>query len=1220
MANIYGKPIAKDVSITPRSMPTELLEKGLINQQKRYDDILTTAEAFSDQIGALSSRPGVESDSEYLNNTLQGYNELKTNYYDSIGGDFSTTQLHKIKDIASDYLQPRKDVLTAIQTNYDLYNQRKALKTEYDALGLTLDFDDSLETGASFDDQGNPIIYKSTGVEKRGDWLGAINNLFNNIKSSSVQTLSLDESLVNNNTVKSIVNKSYSESTNEGDLVIGNRTIESNKIKNIVDNQINEFIDTNAEGNQMYRWFKKYYKEQYLKENPDADMYAAEAYADNKSKIRIKEAISDISFNYAQTDIASQLTEKLLEVDSGDSKSKLGSDDVISAPPVLGSPVLTYINPTDKSLEELEGEGTGYSYISSESQILNAPFNPNNINWTEDFSTINSIDSAIGSLLYVGPRDKNDLQNPTTAYQFEGLDVTRQGYLQKLDTEETNGRYAGSKNRTAYTLDNSDISKYISYLESNNTNGRYTKLIDELQKVNDRGESYVISSMDIKKDDLGRYEIVPNPFFEQLSEEELNKVQANIEAFKKDHAASISARFAHIQALESKKQALKQRHIEARRKAGFVNEKEFQSTLKMTDNNTSEQYKELKEKEQNLYITSTGVINDKHIRQLRKLGDEYYDAVLEMSKDAIASGKTFNTYIASEYGSKYGTSEFWSKFLDKYDLNNSVDANTFNEFGLNSARSILSFYVTAPPISNAFPSTKSVAELYEANSSDFYRDNATKFDSRLKAYYDALDRQLDPTYISNMRLHIDTNTTDSLIDNKQFRQAILSAAITNGMYFIRPEDSTVSEEEKITVQELRDRRVRELGDKENLDKFLDQPSADNLEILGIRIDPGTGMSDDSIVVDISIEGKSYEIRGVKGIERILDEHQVIDQKFLNTLNEFNDSLRNNEYTYGQFSITSSDDDSIMKTFNIYMAQFNDENTTIYGTNNTLQKNQFYIYGNDSKRIGFSSAEEAIQYLTSQNEKDVMFRQIAGTPLALSDEDFKLTYGIDKESYRKEYESQSLERGKKNMAVQIVTGLGLTANDVYMQNDNHYIKLPTNSEEYFTQSGYNSNDLKQIGNNYTIDIKNYTSENLPDKLQLKQGIDKASMIPVFERAFNDLPDNIPSQTITNSRRSLQEHIDVWSNATDPTKTPKFSDHMYGQAIDIRSTDDNGLAFVEFLQSEEGIKWMQKHNLRALVHDIGGSNAPHIHLTYNVDILLPNGKTVSRNNQSQLIIED
>ena len=71
---------------------------------------------------------------------------------------------------------------------------------------------------------------------------------------------------------------------------------------------------------------------------------------------------------------------------------------------------------------------------------------------------------------------------------------------------------------------------------------------------------------------------------------------------------------------------------------------------------------------------------------------------------------------------------------------------------------------------------------------------------------------------------------------------------------------------------------------------------------------------------------------------------------------------------------------------------------------------------------------------------------------------------------------------------------------------------------------------------------------------------------------------------------------------------------GQAIDLRYDDK----FYTFLQSPQGIQWLEDHNLRVLVHTIKG-NAKHFHISYNLPTRLPNGKTIPARKEEYLVVE-
>jgi hypothetical protein len=199
---------------------------------------------------------------------------------------------------------------------------------------------------------------------------------------------------------------------------------------------------------------------------------------------------------------------------------------------------------------------------------------------------------------------------------------------------------------------------------------------------------------------------------------------------------------------------------------------------------------------------------------------------------------------------------------------------------------------------------------------------------------------------------------------------------------------------------------------------------------------------------------------------------------------------------------------------------------------------------------------------------------------------------------------------------IIKENGFNSKHIEVDGENSYIKRFVNKKkDYFISDGYKEDDIDATADgNYRLKINSYDEDTLPEKLKMKEGAftDGVHMMPVFERAFNDLPDDVDTQVITNARRSLQEHAKLYQS--DPSNAPAYSDHFMGQAIDLRYDDD----FYTFLQSDRGIQWLKDHNLRVLVHTIKG-NAKHFHISYNLPTRLPNGKIIPAKEGQNLVVE-
>ena len=1214
MANMYGRPIQSDVTVTPFTMPAETLEKGLISTQNRFDNIINVAEEQQQLLNNLEGRAGIEKDEEFLKETRLEYEQEKNRFYEELKGDFSSTKVGEIQDRASSILSPRRSILQAIAANNDLLKQRKALKAEYDALGVTLDFDDSLETKASYDESGNPIIYKSTGIEKRGDWLGSLNSLFDNIKSSSVENNLYTEGQLNDQSFKTAIKQSIS--SNEQNIKVGDVEIESNRIKNIIDTQLNEFIDADSNGNQMYRWFKKYYSDKLKAENPNIDGVSLEKLADLRARNRIKEAITDISYNYRHTDIVTSETQKLLEVEP--KASKTGSDDKLELPKLLGTPITTYVNPTDKSLKELASDGAGFSYITAKANELNTPFNPNSTLWTNDFSSIASIPGAIGALLYAGPRDDNDVTGDN--YQFQGLSLARKGYLQRLD-DQSSSNYKGKNNRAVAELQGQKLTDYIQFLkQKNQTTGSYTKLIDELTKLENEGKPYVVNTMDVIYQLDGSYELTVSEFF---NDDE--NIKSEVESFKETHQAEIATRLAHLDSLESVKRSIKDRERSARNAAGFTDYEDFERA-RQDANSNPEKYKAFIDGSDDNYMKAVGfsdsnlsfVFKNKNIDESYR--NEIRTALVDYTKKAVGSGyRSFEQYAINTYGKPANTVEFWKEFMKDYGIEdktvhikNPIDGSTITY----NASEHLNRFMGTSMVSGY---SDDMAKDYNEISSRFYEKNKDKIDKRMAEYYRILDEQIDPYYIRNMRISIATDEKDFM---DILAKAVYSSIEENGLYRIKPSESGVSEEENVTIGQLREAALDSGIKPEDLDDVYKDFTPNDLttkdRIVGFRVDSGLKGTDSDIVIDVAIGSEVYEVRNIRGIKGILTQNQTINGQFLDILSGYNQSLKANDYTSGIVNLPLNPaDPNILVSTEIFTAMNNDDNVAIHDSNATLKKGDVFIYAEDGKRIGFNSPENAIKYLMNLYKEGLNYDRTIGTPLALPDTDFEQRYGITKEEYRKYYEENIKPMQMTNAIISdIIKENGFNSKHIEVDGENSYIKRSVNkNKDYFISEGYKEEDIDVTADgNYRLKINSYDEDNLPEKLEMKEGAftNGVQMMPVFERAFNDLPDDVDTQVITNARRSLQEHAKLYQS--DPSNAPAYSDHFMGQAIDLRYDDD----FYTFLQSDRGIQWLKDHNLRVLVHTIKG-NAKHFHISYNLPTRLPNGKIIPAKEGQNLVVE-
>ena len=1214
MANIYGKPIQSDVTVTPFTMPAETLEKGLISTQNRFDNIINVAEEQQQVLNNLEARAGVEKDEEFLKETRLEYEQEKNRFYEGLKGDFSSTKIGEIQDRASSILSPRRSILQAIAANNDLLKQRKALKTEYDAQGLTLDFDDSLETKASYDESGNPIIYKSTGIEKRGDWLGSLNSLFDNIKSSSVENNLYTEGQLNDQSFKTAIKQSIS--SNERNIKVGDVEIESNKIKNIIDTQLNEFIDADSNGNQMYRWFKKYYSDKLKAENPNIDGVSLEKLSDQRARDRIKEAITDLSFNFSQTDIVTNETQKLLQVDP--KAANKGSDDEPEIPIILGTPVTTYVNPTDKSLDELASEGAGFSYITAKANELNTPFNPNSTLWKNDFSSIPSIPGAIGALLYTGPRDYTDVDGSN--YQFQGLGLARKGYLQRLD-DEASSSYKGKNNRAVAELQGQKLVDYIKFLEQKNEGtGTYTKLIDELTKISSEGKPYVVNTMDVIYQPDGTYELTVSEFFNDDDD-----IRSRVESFKQTHQAEIATRLAHLDSLESVKRSIKDRERSARNAAGFTDYEDFERA-RQDANSNPEKYKSFIDGSDDNYMKAVGfsdsnlsfVFKDENIDESYR--NEIRTALVDYTKKAVGSGyRSFEQYTINTYGKPANSVEFWKEFMKEYGIEDKT-IRTTNPVNNNTITYNASEHLNKFMATSMFSSySNDMAKDYNDVSSRFYEENKDKIDTRMADYYKILDSQIDPHYIKNMRVSIATDEKGFM---ETLAQAVYGSIQENGLYRIKPLESGVSEEEKVTMDDLRQAALDSGIEPKDLDKIYTDFTANDLttkdRIVGFRVDSGLKGTDSNIVIDVAIGGKVYEVRNIRGIEEILIQNKTVNGQFLDVLSGYNESLKANDYTSGIVNLPLNPaDPNVLVSTEVFTALNDDNNVAIHNSNATLKKGDVFIYAEDGKRIGFNSPENAIKYLMDLHSEGLNYSRTIGTPLALPDADFEQRYGVTKEEYKLYYNENIKPMQMTNaLTSDIITENGFQSKHIEVDGDNSYIKRYVNkNKEYFIKEGYKGEDIDvTTDGNYRLKINSYDEDSLPEKLEMKEGAfnNGVQMMPVFERAFNDLPEDVDTQVITNARRSLQEHARLYQS--DPGNAPRYSDHFMGQAIDLRYDDK----FYTFLRSPQGIQWLEDHNLRVLVHTIKG-NAKHFHISYNLPTRLPNGKTIPAKKGEYLVVE-
>jgi hypothetical protein len=1085
----------------------------------------------------------------------------------------------------------KKKIKNIVWAN-ELWKQRQQLKAEYKAQGKLLDFNDDLDTKPVINEDGTINKFLDTGIESRGDWLGALNKLFEGIKNNELISKMYGDLPEGSAEEKSVYLKSILSKINSNQEILrpDGTNYSRDMIQAVIDDNVNEFIEADPDGNQMYRWFKKYYMGEERASNPEATEDELELIAETKAKQRIKEAIQDIGNKYRNK---IESIEQLLEVKSNPNYKASSTSNANTGgekpyiPEQISTSKVSYVPGSEYS---------SYSEYQNQLEAYDAKYNPNTFNSTDPYRSIKSIDAAQKSLFQIGP--DNDLDE---SLQFKNYSPSKRGGLQMLDAELG---LTGDNNRAVYSIKKDNVDDYINYLIDSGTFKKNDPQIKAIrQSVNDDGE-YKVPTMRLREETDGSTVIEMDPFFEEIPE-----VATNVKSFIDDHARIILSRSAHIDNLKSQKRALLERESQAMKAAGFATRAEYEEAVSEDPNLKGRVNEARKTRDVELFQYLTlGNNSSFSSRLLLKLDEaNALNPLAALYEEANKEGgEEYLRNLSKALGSEGRLDQ---KFFETYLKNKNVDISKINEGDLMRFASYFG---------ENFVSTLNFAgkELINKLDSD-YQKRLGDINPRLKAFYDNIESMENDYYVNGLIINIPKETPQQ----KSFYESltnIVASTITgpnNKLYRVTPDDANTAE------------KAFTLSEAFIAEGIMDPEDPKNDAVSGIRGDATKGFkirdirfdTVDGLVLDLEIgPANTYEVRNIDGLDTKLIGMGVSAKK-LQYMDQANKSLKNGDMVSGRIGGQRFDETDF------FVAQFDDDNTRILGSDNTLKKGQYYIYTSENKRIGFDNLNQLINWHI--NNKDKVFDKFneLGTPLSLSDKEFKIRYpGINKDDYKDRLVKEMTEYLEKALPPENeLNAQGFSQDDMIYSQDysdkpigDSYLK-PISGNYTDLSLQFKEEDITKVGNSYVVEPVLHTEETLSNLNISSKGGKKVVTIPSLINALGDLrnlgfDNNI---VITQSIRSYNQHKNLYTHV-DPKRKVKYSAHMQGLALDIRTESPDGEALINFLETDTGYKWLKDNNLRALVHKIAG-NEWHLDLKYNADI-----KTGSNwlNSSDQLYINE
>jgi hypothetical protein len=1186
MANRYDSPIRTDINITPLSIPSEALSQGLVAKQNRYDTIITAGDEIANQITQVQARPGFEDDNNFVKGLYNDFVTKRDDFVSGLEGNFSTTKARDVKELAQNVLLPNKSALEAIQWSKTLWDKRQEERAKYKAEGRALDFNNDLDTKPVINPDGTINVFKDTGIEKRGEWLDGLNGLFDKIQNNEYISKIYDDSNTSDDRftyVKHLLKKINSNQ----EIIRNDGTLYSpDIIQSVIDNQVDEFIDADPDGNQMYRWFKLKYKEDLKASDPDLTEDELEARSHDKAVKRIKQAISDVGDKYRNR-IESE--EDLVQVMnnpnpvSGRSSGGGTGDEDLSLPVQLGTTTASYIPGSEYG---------DYSIYRSEYKKFDSPYDPNTFDHTQPYTQIQSIDAARKSLFEIGP----EVDGATG--QFKNLSPQRRGGLQMMDSSI--GR-VDDRNRATYKIKKNEVDEYISYLIDNGIFKKGDKRLNEIRQTVEKHGSYTIPTMRLTENKDGSTSIELDPYFSNTEDPAKLEVSNGVSQFTSEHSDLLVTRTAHLDHLKQRKRVLLERELQAMRSAGIATREEYEK-LTSSDPNLKVRMNKAK------FNRSIGVLKQVTVSHSGGFSESFLSNLYKQDPNIVYALSDLYEE-ANNYQSETG--EKGLNYLEQRSRDFGLDGNLNEEF---FRKYLISEGISSDSLTNndllklgSWLGDNFKHTLYFGNKDltqnldKQYQKDLGKTNPRLKSFYENIESMENDYYVNGLVITIPKETTREKAYYKALEDSIYSVitGANNKLYKKLPDGINDTERSyNLTEAYIENGIIASDPDKDNAQQSKIRTNyREGWELVNFRFDPADG-----VVADIKISGTTYEVRGIESIHPKLVDMGLSDTK-LYYMNQAQKSLKNNDMVSGQIGGQHFD-----KT-DFFIAQFDDENVSLQGSSSTLKKGQYYIYEGNGNRLGFENVNHLINWHIS-NKDQVYDRFVSeATPLALPEKEFSIRYpGIDREEYKQRLVDDMRSYMSKALpSYEELAANGYDHDDLYWEQSygykeegDAYLKPYSSTRDNLLEN-FSKEDIRidETGRGFVQPLI-YSPEELSKHNIASKNDQNVVVIPSLMKGLQNLKSSGFDKpiTITHSIRSFNKHKELYT-PTDPDDRLKYSPHMHGMAVDIRSIDTNGKEFIDFLQTNQGIKWLKDNKLRALVHKVTGGEY-HIDLRYNVPV--------------------
>jgi hypothetical protein len=1209
MASRYDTPLQVGKPITPFALPVDTIDESLASQQKRYEDVLNTQQALGTDILKFEARPVSKEDQEFIKDTYSDYDKQSLDYLSSLEGNFGALDVRKLGTIAQDILVPKRDVMSAMQHNNEIFKMRKELKAKLGDRGL--DFDDSADYAPTLNSDGSVNVF-NVGIEERLDWYAGIERLFGNIKDHSIIKETYDPTR-HGDDYGAYAMKKIKQLTSNQTLydAKGNITI-AGRLQNAMTEQVDEYLMTD-QGDQQLRW----YIDRYMKtEGNDRiaageDEQAVKADAEKRARDKIQRHIFDIGDTFKTRN--EKLSEMMTPLSTKGKGKETGDDDEEDKIEIQFS-----------SDVQISGSGSKYKNageLGQKIEQLSADYNPA-IHDGIPFEELRSIDAINNKITMVGP-DRDD----HTMSQFKDKGSQSRGQLQLMELQNGRNmptfanRYDPTTDRTVFFIDNTDsqqLDAYREYVENHFEGEEKKRRIAQLDNAIAGGEPPMISALEIVELPDGRADVQISPFLlqnKEIYDKEIERASKfrntpqNIDGINKLMSTRQSAITEHRSAIERHKSYVL---------AANMTLDEFEEMKDQLVGSDSKYDKAASIKDK--YIARTlftnipsYLWNKSEVGRFTELlnydkGNDkvYARAVYDLFNTALGQGPEFLENIGGLNGYRdYLARYFETKGLDpNYELESAKfvsgpmieEANALRRFSGVDYWTMLESAAKRTPEEIQKKTTEADMAFY---------DGLGDMNAKMKEYVRLTKEGSQEWEYDAMSWIFPANTPEQLRIKEAFNKfafdmiASQSNKLYPSTYNKDAGDANLTDPEKqkgFTIYEAIQRAIEATGNKNLAKKFTEIESISDfgkIEALKdkFNIHSLTFDNEDGLVANLNIFGTLFEIRDIEGISNYMIDAFDFPKHYIDLSKKAAASLKENDYNMGRLG-----NELNPASFTEF---FVSQGT---GTAAGIPKGHYYIYMSDGEKKEFKNVFELIDWHRENKQDPFKMFNEAATPLAMPENEWKYAMpNVDRDEYKKYLADMFIQHQDLVLKSSIAKESGFSADQFtvtdYGRGKQHYLNNPktTYFDNKFTQDIFKEEDLNSDGN--TI---NYTMKD-PDDYGNINDVNNSSIVTIgpVSRALDQLDEILDDQdfniTITQSVRSIGNQMAIYKKA-GKWKKGKYSPHMQGMSVDVRSIDEDGQKFLAWLKTKEGMKWLKDNNLRAYHHKVKG-NEYHIDISLN-----------------------